>query len=184
VNYFSVRPVDAYPEPLISQLRRDVFADIQQPSAQLASVLEVEGSNAELSSRTLLPAMYRLGAFDGEVLVGWSAGWIERGNVFYMANSGVVSSHRRRGIYSSLLAAIKEYAISSQLVAIRSQHSVVNNPVIIAKLRAGFYVSGLSQSAQMGSLVELTLHLSKQRQDLFRQRAIPYVASDRQSLQS
>jgi hypothetical protein len=63
-------------------------------------------------------------------------------------------------------------------VAIRSQHSVLNNPVIIAKLRAGFHVSGLSQSAQMGTLIELTMHLFEKRQGLFRIRSLPYVTPE------
>ena len=177
MNTVSIRAVEKFPEPLISNLRRQVFADVQQPSVELASALAAE-AGTESSSRTFTPGGYRIGAFDGEELVGWSAGWIERGDVYYMANSGVVASHRRRGIYSSLLASVKEYAASNKLVAIRSQHSVVNNPVIIAKLRAGFHISGLSQSAQMGSLVELTLHLSEQRYALYRTRSLPYVPPD------
>jgi ribosomal protein S18 acetylase RimI-like enzyme len=177
VNTISIRPVEKFAEPLFSHLWRSVFADIQQPSAELAATLATEASS-ELSSRTFLPAAYRVGAFDGEELVGWSAGWIERGNVFYMANSGVVASHRRRGIYSSLLAAVRQYAVSNNLATLRSQHSAINNPVIIAKLRAGFHISGLSQSAQMGSLVEMTLHLSEERYALFRKRVLPYVTPD------
>jgi ribosomal protein S18 acetylase RimI-like enzyme len=178
VSTVSIRIVDKFPEPQTSALRRQVFDSIQQPSAHLAAVLASEGPGEEKHNRTFLPATYRLGAFDGQELVGWSVGWIERGNVFYMANSGVVVSHRRRGIYSSLLSAIKEYAVANDLVAIRSQHSVVNNGVIVAKLRAGFHITGLSQSAQMGSLVELTLHLTEQRLALFRARTLPYVAPD------
>ena len=52
---------------------------------------------------------------------------------------------------------------------------VLNNAVIIAKLRAGYHISGLSQSAQMGTLVEMTLHFSDQRLALFRSRSLPYV---------
>jgi hypothetical protein len=151
VNTVSIRPVEKLPEPLFSRLRGSVFADVQQPSAELASALAQEASTA-LSSRMFLPSAYRFGAFDGEELVGWSAGWIEP------------PSETMRS--------------PTTLWAIRSQHSAVNNPVIIAKLRAGFHVSGLSQSAQMGSLVEMTLHLSEQRYALFRRRALPYAVPD------
>ncbi len=119
--------------------------------------------------------MFRLGAYAGDELVGWSVGHMERGDVFYVANSGVVATYRRRGIYSSLLNAMGERARAEGAVAIRSQHSVVNNPVTIAKLRAGFHVSGLSQSARMGTLVELTLHISPDRQAMYRNRVLPYV---------
>ncbi|HEX5688175.1 MAG TPA: GNAT family N-acetyltransferase [Ideonella sp.] len=125
--------------------------------------------------------MVRMGAYDGDALVGWSSGWMERGKVFYMANSGVVATHRRRGLYSRLVTAVREHAASTGAVALRSQHSVANNPVIIAKLRAGFQISGVSMHAQMGTLVELTLHLSESRQALYRTRVLPFVVPQSQA---
>lgn len=177
MSSIAIRQVDKFPEPDFSRLSRAVFADVQQPSEELASTLVAEASASASGGHPHSP-MYRLGAYAEEVLVGWSCGWMERGNVFYMANSGVVPSHRRQGVYSSLLSAIRDYANANGAVAIRSQHSVLNNPVIIAKLRAGFHVSGLSQSAQMGTLVELTMHLFEKRQGLFRIRSLPYVTPE------
>jgi GNAT superfamily N-acetyltransferase len=169
-----IRPVDKFPEPEFARLQRAAFADMQQSSAALAATLAEEEGAKPAADRTHSP-MFRLGAYDADDLVGWSYGWMERGDVFYVANSGVVPSHRRRGIYSSLLAAMREHALAQGAVAVRSQHSVMNNPVLIAKLRAGFHVTGLSQHARMGSLVELTLHLYEPRQALFRTRSLPYV---------
>lgn len=65
--------------------------------------------------------------------------------------------------------------MSQGALAIRSQHTVLNNPVIIAKLRAGFHVSGLSHSPRMGTLVELSLFLTPGRLELFRARTLPYA---------
>ena len=169
--------VEKFPEPEFSRLNRVVFAEVQQPSAELAAALVAEASACSPSTQTHSP-MYRLGAYVGEALVGWSCGWMERGGVFYMANSGVVHAHRRRGIYSRLLRSVREYAVSEGAVAMRSQHSVLNNPVIIAKLRSGFHIAGISQSAQMGTLVELICHLNPQRHELFRTRSLPYVTPD------
>ncbi|MBW8827967.1 MAG: GNAT family N-acetyltransferase [Burkholderiales bacterium] len=177
MNSIAILHVEKFPEPDFSRLSRAVFADVQQPSVELASTLAAEAS-ASASGGLAHPPMYRLGAYSEEDLVGWSCGWMERGNVFYMANSGVVPSHRRKGVYSSLLSAIRDYASSNGAVTIRSQHSVLNNPVIIAKLQAGFHVSGLSQSAEMGTLVELTFHFSEKRHGLFRTRSLPYVTPD------
>jgi GNAT superfamily N-acetyltransferase len=146
-----IRTVDSFPEPAFSRLQRSVFAEVEQYSAELASVLQAEEGAAGAPIRTHC-AVFRLGAYDGDELVGWSYGWMERSNVLYMANSGVLASHRGRGIYMALLDAMREYASTEGAWAIRSQHSVLNNPVIIAKLRAGFHVSGLMQSAHMGSL--------------------------------
>ena len=177
MNSIAIRHVEKFPEPDFSRLSRAVFADVQQPSYELASTLAAEPP-ANTSGGVPHPSMYRLGAYSDEELVGWSFGWMERGNAFYMANSGVVASHRRKGIYSSLLSAMREYANSNGAVTIRSQHSVLNNPVLIAKLQAGFHISGLSQSAQMGTLVEMTLHFSEKRLGLFRTRSLPYVTPD------
>jgi hypothetical protein len=172
----TIRQVEKFPEPEFSRLNRSVFADVQRHSVELAETLAAEASSAHVAHSH--SPMYRLGAYVGEELVGWSCGWMERGNVYYMANSGVVPPHRRKGVYSSLLSAVREYACSNGAVAIRSQHSVLNNPVIIAKLQAGFHVSGLSQSAQMGTLVELLLHVSEKRHEIFRSRSLPYVTPD------
>ena len=174
-----IRPVDRFREPAFTQLQREVFRDIEESSERLAAMLKCE-ADARAANTVETPVyapMRRLGAYEGERLVGWTYGWLERGGVFYMANSGVVASHRRRGVYSRLLAETCELARASGAVMVRSQHSVLNNQVLITKLRAGFHVTGLSQAAQMGTLVELTLHLSPERQALFRSRAIPHVAA-------
>jgi GNAT superfamily N-acetyltransferase len=177
MNSITIRHVEKFPEPGFSRLNRTVFADVQQQSAEWAATLAAEAGAGPLCAHTHTP-MYRLGAYLGEELVGWSFGWMERGNVFYMANSGVASPHRRNGIYSSLLSAVLDYARSNGAVAVRSQHSLLNNPVIIAELRSGFHISGLSQSAHMGALVELILHFSEKRHGLFRTRSLPYVIPD------
>jgi GNAT superfamily N-acetyltransferase len=168
-----IRPVEKFPEPAFEQLQRQVFAGVQRESEELAAALLAEAATP--GSRPAYTPMFRAGAYRGGELVGWSFGWMERTKSFYMANSGVIAAYRRRGIYTALLDAIRAHALSQGAVALRSQHSVLNNPVIIAKLRQGFHVSGLSQSAQMGTLVELTCHLSAPRHELYRGRSIPFV---------
>jgi len=177
LSTIALRPVDKFPEPEFTRLQHEVFADVQHVSPSLAEVLQAEAAaRPEGLEAPVFAPMRRLGAYDGEQLVGWSTGWMERGNVYYMANSGVIPSHRRQGVYSRLLAEVCEMARVNGAVIVRSQHSVLNNPVLIAKLRHGFHISGLSTSAQMGTLVELSLHLTPQRLALFRERAIPHVA--------
>lgn len=174
MNSIQLRHTDKFPEPEFSNLARLVFADVQQPSQELEIVLRDEASRTPARDHGHSP-MFRLGAYQSDALVGWTCGWMDRGNVFYMANSGVLPAYRRQGIYALLLASVREHAVAQGAIAMRSQHSVLNNSVLIAKLKAGFHVSGLSQSAQMGTLVELTLHLSPGRQDLYRSRSLPYV---------
>jgi GNAT superfamily N-acetyltransferase len=177
MSSIEIRPAEKFPEPEFSRLARLVFADVQQPSHELEAVLRDEANRTIPHDHHHSP-MFRLGAYEGDALIGWSCGWMDRGPVFHMANSGVLPTHRRQGIYGLLLASVREHASSQGAIALRSQHSVLNNPVLIAKLKAGFHVTGLSQSAQMGTLVELTLHLSPGRQDLYRARSLPYVTPE------
>lgn len=171
-----IRITDQFPEPEFSRLQTLVFVDLQQYSDEWESIVRDEADHG-VSPHRLSPLL-RVGAYEGNELVGWSFGSMERGNVFYMANSGVLPSHRRRGIYTLLLNAVREMALAEGARVIRSQHSVLNNPIIIAKLRAGFNVSGLSQSTRFGTLVELTLHLSEKRKEMFRRRTLSYVGRD------
>lgn len=164
-----------FPEPQFTQLQAEVFAEVQAESPEFAQVLAREQAQATAlrSEPTTYPPMVRFGAFIDEKLVGWSCGWFERGHSFYMANSGVVSAHRRHGIYSALLDAVIDHAAAHGTHVVRSQHSVLNKPVLICKLRRGFHITGFNVSAQMGSLVELSLHLSPARGALFASRVIP-----------
>jgi hypothetical protein len=168
-----IRPVDKFPEPAFSQLQRVVFADVQRESDGLDAMLRAEAAT-QGAPLAHIP-MFRTGAYVGDELVGWSCGWMERTQSFYMANSGVVAAHRRKGVYAALLESVCAHALSQGAVALRSQHSVLNNTIIVAKLRYGFHISGLSQSAQMGTLVELTCHFSDLRQEMYRDRAIPFA---------
>lgn len=162
-----IERVERFPEPEFMRLQEAVFADHNMPSEEMAIVLAEEASQASMAA-PFAPSRQRFGAYDGDALVGWSYGWIERPGEFYVSNSGVVPSHRRRGVYTALLGAVRTYALEQGLVIIRSQHSVVNNAVIIAKLRLGYHICGLSHSARMGALVEMVLHLTAAREALFR----------------
>ena len=109
----AIRPVEKFPEPEFSRLQHSVFADIQEHSDTLATIVcaEREVVAAALAGTTPVQApMHRLGAYDGDDLVGWSCGWMERGGTVYMANSGVIASHRRQGVYTMLLESVRTLA--------------------------------------------------------------------------
>jgi GNAT superfamily N-acetyltransferase len=165
-----------FPEPEFTNLQRAVFADIQHESVSLAEVLAFEQRAKVEGAEVPHSPMVRFGAYIDGQLVGWSCGWLERGNCFYMANSGVTPQHQRKGIYSALLAAVLAHAREQGAHVVRSRHSVLNNRVIVCKLKRGFHIAGLSCTDQMGSLVELVHHISEPRFQLFRTRVIPHVA--------
>jgi GNAT superfamily N-acetyltransferase len=170
------RVLGKFPEPEFSSLQRAVFADIQHESDALAEVIAFEREATAAANEATHSPMVRFGAYIDGHLVGWSSGFLERGNCFYMANSGVIPLHQRKGIYSALLGAVLAHARELGAQVVRSQHSVLNNRVIVCKLRRGFHISGLSSTAQMGTLVELVHHLSEPRFELFRTRVIPHVS--------
>lgn len=166
------RIVDLFPEPAFSALVDQAFSDYR-PSALLTEV-----ANAEAAARSARPGAgvdgaLRIGAFDGDTLVGWTFASAEGGSLLTMVNSGVAPSHRRRGIYSALAQRVLDHATARGCVAVLSRHSASNNAVIIAKLRLGFLVSGFEYSEVYGPLVRLTYLVGELRRSLYQDRAVP-----------
>ncbi len=114
-----------------------------------------------------------MAAFREERLVGWSQGYREGKNHFYMLNSGVATDERRKGVYTMLVRAVLEHAEAQGYGSVRSRHTAANSAVIIAKLRLGFQVSGFEYSEVYGPLVQLTYLVSKERRQLYKNRASP-----------
>jgi len=171
----SIRLVEKFPEPAFANLQRELFAPLERSSPEFAAAVRAERSVSGSVDSALFPAMVRFGAYSDEQLVGWSYGWFERPDRFYIANSAVLPSHRRLGVYSQLVGAIFEYAQAHGAGAVHSRHSVLNTPVIIAKLKLGFMISGTSFSEHTGLLVQMVRHTSTERADVFHNRVIPFV---------
>jgi GNAT superfamily N-acetyltransferase len=171
----SIRFVDKFPEPAFGELQREVFASLEASSTEFTTAVQAERPGGISRDPALWPPMFRFGAFSDEQLVGWTYGWFQRPDRFVMANSGVLPTHRRLGIYSRLVEAIAEYAYSHGASTIHSWHSVLNTPIIIAKLNLGFTIAGTHFSDHLGLQVELVRHASKARADVFRDRVVPFV---------
>jgi GNAT superfamily N-acetyltransferase len=175
VTAFSIRFVERFPEPAFTELQREIFAPLESSCPEFSAAVRAERSASGTNGPMLLPPMIRFGAYADEQLVGWSYGWFERPDTFYMANSGVLPSHRRRGVYSQLVAAIIEYAQSHGAGTVQSRHSVLNTPIIIAKLKLGFTIAGTNFSAHLGLQVQLVRHASTARADVFHNRVVPSI---------
>jgi GNAT superfamily N-acetyltransferase len=171
----SIRFVERFPEPAFAELQHEIFAPLESSSQGFAAAVRAERSASGPVDSARFPPMVRFGAYVNEQLVGWSYGWFQRPDTFYMANSGVLPSHRRRGVYSQLVNAIVEYAQSHGAGTVRSRHSVLNTPVIIAKLKLGFVIAGTNLSEHMGLQVQLVRHASTSRADVFHNRVVPFV---------
>jgi len=92
--------------------------------------------------------------YDGE-FIGWTAGQQESAETYYMRNSAVLPAHRRKGLYTQLLAETLRIVTAKGFQKIYSRHSATNNDVIIPKLKAGFTISSLEVTDLFGVLVHL-----------------------------
>jgi len=148
-----------------------IFADGPRQS-HLADLVGAEATAAHDALRQSLPESERLriGAFDGEKLVGYTSGWFEVGGRFYIGSSAVHEAYRRQGVYTRLMREVEAAVRARGGLAISSQHVATNNAVLIAKLRLGYVIVGTEYSEQMGLLVRLVLNLNPARAALYAQR--------------
>lgn len=170
MNDVTLRVLEVFPEPDLSALQAEVFSDLE-PSRLLAEVLASEAAARPRDFTT--PDQFRVAAFRGDTLVGWTYGYREGKSQFYMLNSGVAAAERRKGVYSQLVNAVLRRAESQGYAAVTSRHVAANAAVIIAKLRLGFQISGFEYSEVYGPLVRLTYIVGGPRRGLYKVRAIP-----------
>jgi ribosomal protein S18 acetylase RimI-like enzyme len=166
----ALRVVERFPEPAFTAFQRQVFAD-DVPSQLLTEVLDGEAAARQGRAAPQEQGALRIGAYRGDALVGWTYGRREPGHSFYMINSGVALSERRRGIYSLLVRRVIEHAQAQSYVSITSRHVAGNTAVLIAKLKLGFIVSGFEYSEVYGPLVRLTYLVGEPRRKLYQSRA-------------
>ncbi len=114
---------------------------------------------------------YRLGVYLQNRLVGFTLAFHSDGSNLHMGMSVVEASHRRQGIYSELVRAVLAFAREQGFQSVDSHHRNSNNPVIIAKLRLGFIITGLKVCDLMGCLVQLTYPISSLRRQLLEVRS-------------
>lgn len=129
------------------------------------STKKLNDLNSNLENRNRID----VGVFHNEELIGWSYGWqggMESGT-YYMANSCILPEFRRKGLYSKLLDTVIEISKKTGYQTITSRHVSGNNPVIIAKLKAGFKITGFEMSEIHGHLIHLTYFHNKLRGEAF-----------------
>lgn len=166
-----IRQVETFDEAASLALTEPIFGDAarQQYMRELIGA-EAEERHAALRKSLPKPDRIRLGAFDGERLVGLSSGWFEVGGNFYIGLSAIDPAYRRQGLYTRLLNTIEQLVRARGGLLISSQHVATNNTVLIAKLKLGYVVAGTEYVEQMGLLVRLVLQLSPPRRALFASR--------------
>jgi GNAT superfamily N-acetyltransferase len=107
----------------------------------------------------------------GNALVGWSYGFADRVEGFYMASSAVLDGHRRKGLYTAMADAVLGLARQAGFHFVHSRHVCTNNPILLAKLGMGFHITGFELTPDMGSLVTLEKPLIEAREHALRARS-------------
>jgi ribosomal protein S18 acetylase RimI-like enzyme len=171
LNDVAFRVVERFPEPAFFALSREAFAD-DEPSQLLTDVIASETTTRASASPDDTGAL-RIGCFRGDTLVAWTYARPSAERQLSMINSGVAATQRRVGIYSRLVGMVIEHASANGYASVVSRHAANNNPVIIAKLKLGFFVSGFEYSEVYGPLVRLTFLVGELRRTLHRARARP-----------
>jgi len=138
--------------------------------------MEIITDNEREKLKQIFPAMkypntiHYLIEKDNE-LAGWSYGFQDGKEEFYMCNSGIFPKHRRQGLYSKILKVIMDEAIAKGFQIIHSKHALTNNAVIIPKLKAGFIISGIAMEDKFGTMLNLSYYVNKDRQAVMRFRS-------------
>ncbi len=119
-------------------------------------------SNEEKQKLTLLKQrmgqLYelRLGLFSpADEFVGFSFGYQESEETFYMAASGLLPAHRGLGLYSQMVKYLIQKTTEEGFQKIYGTHCATNNAVLIPKLKLGFVFSKVELSDMFGTILHL-----------------------------
>ena len=124
-----------------------------------------------LSQHMGSPLRLYFGLFHNNQFCGWHFGDQTNSHDFYMRNSGILPSHRRKGLYTNLLQCVMKHVLDLGFQTISSKHNATNNAVIIQKLREGFIITGLELSDRFGTLVRLEYFSNAERRHLLDYRS-------------
>lgn len=139
---------------------------------QGAEKLQILGENLKDSCKI------RVGLFVKGELRGWSFGWQDSADSFYMGASAIDPDLRRKGYYSQLVRYVLDRTCELGFQSVSSNHILVNNKVIIAKLKLGFTIKGIEVDAVHGTLLRINYHHNELMKKAARFRAGAISESD------
>ena len=100
--------------------------------------------------------------------IGWSIGEQRMDDTFIMLWTGILPAYQSQGIYTAFLKQFIRYLQALGYVRITSNHMVNNRAVLIAKLKAGFIVSGMGLDERIGAMLWLTYFIDKEAEEGYR----------------
>lgn len=95
--------------------------------------------------------------------VGWHYGMMIDPSTFCMSYSAVIKSYQRRGVYGAFLRAFLPYLHALGYERVTSNHMVTNRAVLIAKLKAGFIITGTVLDERWGAQASLAYFFHEDR---------------------
>lgn len=162
---YAIREVDEKTFwPMVKIPMKQIFND-NQMILDVASILTAEerAKAQELRSHFNFACKTFFCVYYGEQLAGWSWGYQDSPDSFFMVNSAILPQYRGRNLYSRLLETMLAKVVPLGFQKIWSFHSLTNNPIIIAKLKRNFYITSIEISDAYGTLVRLTHYTNKDR---------------------
>lgn len=147
-----------------------LYTQIFTPLTQLGLYQEPKPQN-DLARKLAQQIHYEYFVFNNEAgePVGFSSGKLTDGQTFFMEWSGILPAYQRRGLYSRFLDRLIPYLEEMGVERVTSNHMGTNRPVLIAKLKAGFVITGVTLDERHGMLVWLVRFLAPERQQGFEQ---------------
>ncbi len=118
----------------------------EQKSAR-ARIEESPGMSGRLSDHWV--------AKDGDTIVAMFSGHPRDADTYRMWHTNIHPDYRRQGIYSEIVRRYIDYTRELGFSFIVSEHAVSNNPILIAKLKAGFRIMGMDIDAGIGPSILL-----------------------------
>ncbi len=106
----------------------------------------------------------------GNRKIGWFIGEQKDEETFYMRNTGIFPEYQGLNIYKHFLPRLLIILKEKGFQKITSSHSVTNNRIIIAKLKAGFIITGFEISDMFGLMVNLTFFFNDVRKKVMKFR--------------
>ncbi len=106
----------------------------------------------------------------GDEIVGWHGSRQSDWNILYMELTGIYPDHQGKGLYREMLKVVLEKAKEAGFAYVTSKHHVVNNAVLVPKLKAGFVIHSFEINQLYGLMVYLRyfLHEHDRRLHAFR----------------
>jgi hypothetical protein len=125
-----------------------------------------------LKNRLGDPYKIFLGVFSpSNEFIGFSFGFQETEETFYMMASAILPEHRGFGLYNELLKIVIQKCTNEGFQKISGSHCATNNPVLIAKLKAGFVFSKIELSDLFGTIIHLVYFTNPLRRKVMNYRS-------------